>query len=263
MSSEDVSGGSDARSLRRLVRLYEVFEQERRPLTSVEIIAALDAPRSSVANLLKTLVELNMLTIDRKAASYFPSARFAQLGGWILETWLPSQEFLDSMNSLRDATVETVVLTTPTDLEMEAVHAVGGLGHIALVVKPGQRFPLWGSAVGAAYLSTQSSSVISGLTKRLMRRGVLDPDDPKFAYWSEEIRRTRERGYASAYGSVIQDVGVVAMAVPSHLAPRPLVISVGGPATRIQKVEPLIVAHLKAFLQDVERLSQQAAGRNG
>ncbi|MDA5194423.1 IclR family transcriptional regulator [Govanella unica] len=257
MNQDKISASSDmSRSVRRLIRLYELFEVERRPLTSIEIMAALDAPRSSVANLLKALAELNMLTADRKTATYFPSARFAQLGSWILNTWLPSQEFLDMMNSLRDTTVETVVLSTPTDIEMEVVHAVGGLGHIALVVQPGQRFPLWASAVGSAYLATQPSSLVTALTKRVVTRGLVKMDDPYLTNLAEDVRRSRDQGFAVAYGSIVPDVGVVAMAVPAQLAPRPLVISVGGPADRIKRVEKLIVDHLRSFLRNVEKLEK-------
>lgn len=247
----DEMGADMSRSVRRLIRLYELFEAERHPLTSQDICVALEAPRSSVASLLKTLVDLDMLALDRKSATYFPSARFAQLGNWILATWLPPQEFLDMMSQLRDATVETVVLTTPADLEMEVVHVVGGLRDITLVVKPGQRFPIWSSAVGATYLSTQPLATTTALMKRLVRRGIVAADDPQLMNLPNEVRRAREQRYAAAYHSIISDIGIVAMPVPRELAPKPLVISVGGPADRIRKVEALIVAHLRSFLNAV------------
>ena len=42
-------------SLQRLSALLELFARERRPLSSAAICVALDAPRSSVAALLKAL----------------------------------------------------------------------------------------------------------------------------------------------------------------------------------------------------------------
>ena len=55
-----------ARSVVRTVALFEEFARARRALSSSEIVERLGAPRSSVADLLRTLVDERVLAMDRR-----------------------------------------------------------------------------------------------------------------------------------------------------------------------------------------------------
>ena len=59
-----------------MVGVLEAFERERRALTSAELIEILGAPRSSVAALLRAMVDLSVLSLDRRSATYLPTAHF-------------------------------------------------------------------------------------------------------------------------------------------------------------------------------------------
>ena len=78
-----------------------------------------------MADLLRTLVDLNLLAIDRRAATYFPTARFAALGTWLPSTWLGTDDLPDALAALAAECGETVTLATPSDLEIEMVYVSG------------------------------------------------------------------------------------------------------------------------------------------
>ena len=67
-------------SVTRSFRVFDALAKAKQPLSSAEIARLIEAPRSSTADLLRTLVGLNLLSIDRRSATYFPTARFGSLG---------------------------------------------------------------------------------------------------------------------------------------------------------------------------------------
>ena len=100
-------------SLQRLSALLELFAREQRALSSATICAALDAPRSSVAALLKALAQLGWLAHDRRAATYLPTAKFSMLGAWVLQGNQLPATLLAAVQELQATTGETVSLSTP------------------------------------------------------------------------------------------------------------------------------------------------------
>ena len=148
-----------ARSVVRTVSLFEEFARARRALTSSEIVERLGAPRSSVADLLHTLVDEGVLAMDRRRATYLPTAKFAKLGAWLIDSWRSNHTLLDALERLALDTGETTSFAAPSDLEMEIVHAINKPGGIRWTAEVGQRYTVFGSAVGAAHLVGDDSVV--------------------------------------------------------------------------------------------------------
>lgn len=100
-------------SVTRSFRVFDALAKARQPLSSAEIARLIEAPRSSTADLLRTLVGLNLLSIDRRSATYFPTARFASLGSWLESSWLGQAGLRDALRELASASGETTVLARP------------------------------------------------------------------------------------------------------------------------------------------------------
>ncbi len=246
-------------SLQRLSALLELFARERRPLSSAAICADLDAPRSSVAALLKALVQLGWLAHDRRAATYLPTAKFSTLGAWVLEGRLLPRSLLDAAQELQAATGETVSLSTPADLGLEVAHVIGPDVGIRLVIRVGVRLALWGTAIGTAYLTTLADPTIRSMYRR--SEGGGDPPRASLRSVMAAVRRARDNGgLAFAESAVVPDVAAVSAPLPEGVAPRTLVVSVGGPATRMRSKRAFIEEELRAWLGRVARAS--AAPRN-
>ncbi len=131
-----------------MVGVLEAFERERRALTSAELIQMLDAPRSSVAALLRAMVDLSVLSLDRRSATYLPTAHFARLAAWLDEAIVREPRVLEMLKTVQEACSETVTLSAPTDLCMEILRVERGNLVISFIAEPGQQITFWGSAFG-------------------------------------------------------------------------------------------------------------------
>lgn len=233
-------------SLSRLSALLDLYARERRPLSSAEIGAALAAPRSSVAALLKALVELGWLGHDRRASTYMPTARFATLGQWVLEEALLSPALLEAVQALQAETGETVSLSVPNDLALEVVHVTGPDTGIRLVIDVGRRLTIWGTALGTAYLTTVADPTIRSMYRRSEERG--EPPAVPLRNVLSAVRQAREAGVAYVESAVIPDVAACSAALPEGAARRPLIVSVGGPVQRVAEKRDLITRAIRAAL---------------
>jgi DNA-binding IclR family transcriptional regulator len=231
-------------SVERVFRILEAFESTRRPLSSSEICVFLKCPRSSAAALLRTLLDLQIVSIDRRTNTYFPTAKLAQIAAWHTDGLIVSELMKRKLRDLSDEVEETVVLTMPTDLNLEVVHVEQGRRPITLVVKPGQLFPIWGSAVGSAYLSTIPLSAVRSMQARASRLGGEFAPDLGFNL-QEHLAPVRKLGYSAVAGAV--DVSLMALAMPFHniLGPKTLVLSVGGPTDRVKEAMPKIIIAMR------------------
>jgi len=158
-----------ARAVSRLAAILDLFERERRPLTSRDIAVALAIPRSSLGTLLKAMVELHWLAADRRRATYFPAARLARLGGWLLGTVVIDERVRELVHRLHEETGETISVSAISDLEIEVIHVSSQDVGIQLVVHPGRRISLWRSSVGTAHLATLPDATIRSMHGRSAR----------------------------------------------------------------------------------------------
>jgi DNA-binding IclR family transcriptional regulator len=249
-------------SLSRFAALLALFARERKPLSSATICVALEAPRSSVAALLKALVELGWLGHDRRSATYLPTARFATLGQWVLEEALLQPALLEAVHGLQAETGETVSLSVPADLALEVVYVTGPDTGIRLVIDVGRRLAIWGTALGTAYLTTVADPTIRSMYRRSEERG----ERPAVALRTvmNAVRRARENGVAYVESAVIPDVAACSAPLPEGAAPRQLIISVGGPVRRVAEKRAAIQRAIHATLArlDAPRASRRVAARS-
>lgn len=238
-------------SLQRLAALLELFAREREPLSSAAIGGALAAPRSSVAALLKALVQMGWLAHDRRAATYRPTAKFAMLGSWVLEEALLSSALGEAVQALQVETGETVSLSAPADLGLEVLHVIGPDTGIRLVIQVGVRLALWGTAIGTAYLATIADPTI----RSMYRRSEASESPPRVSLRTAlaGVRRARENdGIAFAESAVVPDVAAVSVALPEAVSMRTLVVSVGGPVSRVRARRDEIEDTLRGWLDRLE-----------
>lgn len=223
----------------------------RRPLTSSELVVRLKVPRSSVADLLRTLVDEGVLAVDRRRATYLPTAKFAHLGAWLADSWRSNHVLLDALERLAHDTGETASFAAPSDLEMEIVHAVNVPGGIRWSAEVGQRYTAFGSAVGAAHLAALTTTTIRSMYARAQRlppeRGPTAPLQTVL----RDVQQARKLGHAFAVGALHTDVAALGALVPVDTGPRALYVAVGGLKDRFNARRLQIENCLRRFLDEV------------
>jgi len=244
---------STSQSVARSFALFAAFAEERRALTAVEIAERIAAPRSSCAALLKTLVDLGLISLDRRTVSYFPTARFAELGAWLSNGSMYPDELLALMAQLREETGETVTLAAYEDLKMELVRVERSAQIISFTAEEGQVFPVWGTGVGTAYLSTLNPQQIRTLYRRAEVRKKVDPAVHPLERILTQVKQVENDGFYIARGAVFQDADAVSAPAPLNLASRPLVVTIAGPASRMAATAQ---AHGRRLVAAIETLKE-------
>lgn len=249
------------RSIARIAALLELFERERRALSSSEIVTHLAVPRSSLAALLKSLVELGWLTVDRRSATYFPAAKLARTTAWLLTDTLVERRVQDAVDAVSATTEETVTVCCVQDLDIEVALARPAKSSLQLIMREGERVPMWGSALGTAYLASLPEATVRSLYERSSRtRGAQRPriDLPTAL---RRIREARAQGFAYVASAIMEGVGAYAVALPDNAGPRPLIVGVGGPQDRVEQRAALIQRALRNMLTALNRQPTRSTRR--
>jgi DNA-binding IclR family transcriptional regulator len=230
----DFQMSSTSQSVGRTIELFAGFAREKRALSASEIAGIIGAPRSSCAALLKTLVDLDMVSVDRRTATYFPTARFAELGAWISDGSIYPPRILEIMHELCAVTGETITLATSNDLMIELVQVERSEQAISFAAEKGQKFSLWGTGVGAAYLSSLDNAQIRSLHRRCETRKLIPKKAPPLEDILGAVAEVRRKGFTVAEGAVFADASAIAAPAPLKVNGRPLVVSIAGPTARMK-----------------------------
>ncbi|MCX7864908.1 MAG: helix-turn-helix domain-containing protein [Novosphingobium sp.] len=216
---------SVSRSATRALDVLECFGEARRPLRAVEIATALDLHPSTTNQLLKTMVESAHLTFDAQTKTYLPSPRLAAFGAWMMSSFAAAQGLHRLMCEVQARTGGIVTLTTPNDLFMQIVDWTGS-GPFVGITERGLRVPIFGTAIGSAYLMELPEPAI----RRLAHRGRLSKEET--AILLDTIAEFREAGIAKSASEGGETISL-AVPLPKDGLPAPLVLGFAGPATTV------------------------------
>lgn len=222
-------------SITRAFEILEKFRQLQRPLSLKELVRDFGYPSSSVADILKTLSHAGYISFDPIARTYFPTTRLGELGGWILTEVLPHNYPIETLNRLRAATGDTILLGTQNDLEVLYV-AVLEAKELNPALSSGRRThrPLVKSGVGCALLSAEDDDFIERIYRRSLARGLCTRDELSLAQLMARIEACRRDGHLFVKDTVNPGAALVAMPAPAPYHGQKLAIGVGGPAARIE-----------------------------
>lgn len=216
---------SMSRSATRALDLLDYFGQVRRPLRAVEIAKALELHPSTTNQLLKTMVEAAHLVFDARTKTYLPSHRLAMFGAWIVESYGGDERLRALLREVQAGAGHVVTLSTPNDLFMQLLDLVGETPS-RQPAQRGLRISVFGSAIGAAYISSLDDPEI----EQLARRARLPPAEIDEALQS--AAQVRREGLAEG-PSVDGSVWSIAAPLPGAASPVRLVLGLSGPYERV------------------------------
>lgn len=235
------------------MEILELFSSMKIPLTGMDISRRLGYPKSSTNAILKSLVALGYLTLDPDSLKYFPSLRMAYLSDWAPHALIDKSEADNLIEQLHELTGETVTLSMRNGSNMQFVKVLPGKFPISLIIDKGFSVPIFGTSVGAAYLSTLSNPAINELYYRYRNFDERQGADEEYRALCAEVAGVRKLGYANFYNRVLPDTGAIAMPLYDEYVEHNLVIGVGGLATRIRRMEKEIVKSAKSVLESYRR----------
>lgn len=234
------------KSVGRVFEVLEAFNDVRKPMAAIEIAKRLNYPPSSTAALLKSMVTLGYLSFERADRSYFPTIRVAIISEYLHGALFGQGKLMALMGDLHSQIGETIMLGTRNDLEVQYVHSIPGIYPIMLNVPPGTLRPLCRSGMGWALLSGCDDAEIRSIVERANASGADKQVDVEDLLGI--VAEVRVIGYARSYGTFIAGSGIIAMALPTPSADRPVAVGAGGPVDRLQAREREIVRLMRSAI---------------
>jgi len=150
--SRDGEGGS-VKSAQRTLAILELFTQTRGALTFTEISEALGYPRSSLHNLLRTVVQSGWAELDPVTRRYTLGIRAWQAGNAYLRAVDLAERARPYMERVRDAFADTVQLAVRDGRYNVYVAKVEGSQLLVLASAIGRRLEAHATGVGKVLLA--------------------------------------------------------------------------------------------------------------
>lgn len=248
----------------RAFKLFEYFDNVRRPVGVVEATEVLGFPRSSTAALFTTLVKLGYLTHDRATRSYIPTAKLSDLGRWSDSVLFGEDRTVIAQfaKQVGRATAETVVIGIRDDLDAQYIYVELPQRPVLYLVQAGARRPLCRSAVGWALLSTVGDDEIARIVARWNRLSPQPSTAMPLEAVRKEVERVRSSGYAFSRHSFVQGIGMIAVLLPQRPGVRRMAVGVGGPVDRLDARKHEIIGALHDAIASILPLNSDGVATN-
>ena len=231
------SGG--VKSANRVFELLELFARRRTTMSAGEVSAELEWPLSSSVALLKSLSESGYFLQSENGRRYFPSVRLHNLTRWIdAEVFSVGANVQTLLHTLRDEFGETTTLSVRRGLHMEFVQILLGTNTVVMQVQEGDKFSLFGTAIGTAALAATTPQKVAALWDRA--RNLDFVTDAQKQPITDRIALCREQGYYAGYDQAVDGLGALAFPLTHPDASSTYVLAVAGLSNRMRQEEDKI-----------------------
>lgn len=216
-------------AFQKFMRVLQAVSDTPGQLNISGLARQLAMPRPTVHRIVEALVVEGMLRHDNDTLSLGP--RLVSLAWRSLETHDLRQIARPHIEQLRDRLDETVHLAIPDGLEMVYIDKLEANRTVRMASRIGTRVSLFSSSVGKAWLAAHSADQVEQMLAKITPTSFTQHTITDRAGITDEINRTRERGYSQdiqeneldicCYGSAIinsgqQAVGCISVSMPTY-----------------------------------------------
>ncbi len=237
------SSGRVIQSVQRAFDLLEHIARQPEGARLSELADGTGLNRSTAHNLLASLEELGYITQDRKGAAYRLTGKLTQLVRPDAEAEHALRARIRPvLQAVSVASGESAFLGLVSGSDYLCVDAVLSDKPLHLAVRPGERTPLIGQALGHTLLAADAG----------LAQSVRAQDPERWQQHAKEIDDAQRKGFALDLDSEKAGISCVAVAVTSRAA-----IAIAGPTSRLPKARLIEIAqHIRAELDKVRPAGQ-------
>ena len=218
----------------RVLEVLEHFSVTHVPATVAEMSRTLGFPQSSTSKLLASLERLGYLQHEAVTCTYRPTLRVLLLGAWLHDDLFGEGSLVSAMDALRRRTGHTVLVGMRQGFQVRIILVLRGLRSDAVQLATGTVASLVASAVGHALLAGDMEDQLG----RVLRRANAEERDARrrvtLPTLLDQIRKTRERGWACRASATLPGRGVVAARLPLLPGQPELAIGLGASQSRLE-----------------------------
>jgi DNA-binding IclR family transcriptional regulator len=251
--------GNGIQSVSRALGILELFGERRPTLSTTEIAALTGLNRATAYRFCHTLLDLGYLE-EVSPRRYRPGLKALSLAQAALSSRELPDLALPHLRVLRNSTGETVNLALLDPPDVIYVSRLLSDNMLALRLFVGSRLPAYASSLGRAMLAFLPEDEVKDILAMRRLTKLTANTITNRRQLLEELRRTRERGYAVNDEQFV--LGVRGIAAPIFgVSGRPVAavnISVAHPVTRKQLEEGL-APQIVATAAKISELATQLA----
>jgi DNA-binding IclR family transcriptional regulator len=230
-------------SVTRVIRILEALCASPEPMSLADLSRALDAPKSSLAALLRGLADEDFVVASEGAWRLGPGA--FGLGSALLEgrrRFQTSDLVREGMRRLAERSTETVLFAVADEdgETMTYVDVIESAKAVRFAVSIGDRRPLYATAGGRVLLAAGSEATLRAYLERLRPERLTDRTETGKRRLAEEIAAAREAGVAQTVDQMAD--GVTGTAAVIHGAAGDVLgaLIVAAPSSRLQDRLPVL-----------------------
>ena len=244
-------GAATVKSAQRILDIFEFYASTQSPATLSSIASALHMPKSSCLALLETLASNGYLYEVRPQAGYYPTRRWLDKAQAISSCDPLVREIHPVLESLCDATGETVVLGKLVEKSILNIDVVESKQTLRYAAVAGQIKPLQGIAAGKAALSALPPEKRKALIDTLEIRALTPHTIVDRDAFEQDIENGITRGWQLSRGEYVADAWGIA--VPLILMNQIFVLAATGPSQRMERSVEFIGQQLCAARRSIEK----------
>jgi IclR family acetate operon transcriptional repressor len=238
------SSGRIIQSVQRAFDLLERIAAQPGGARLSELADGAGLNRSTAHNLLASLEELGYITQDKKGAAYRLTRKLNRL----LRPDAEEEHALRAriqpvLKTVSAASGESAFLALVSGSEYLCVDAVQSDQPLHLAVRPGERKPLIGDALGHAVLAVDAD----------LARSVRVADPGRWERHAQEVADAQRKGFALDLDSERAGISCVAVAITPRAA-----VAVAGPTNRLPKSRLITIA--QQIRQELDRVRPAGQG---
>lgn len=225
---------TSVRAVERALDILLCFSQEKPTLSLTQIAEQVGIHKSTIHRLLLTLESRRFIVKDKATGMYQLGYRFVELASILLQDidiqrW--AQPYLQQLAAMSGETVDLAVLDGSDVIYLQVVESAQ---RVKIAAAVGERLPVYCTATGKAFLAflpeAQVDKILSaGLSKYTDNTLTSLPD------LHQELRESRERGFAISEQEYERDINAVAAPILDMDGCPIAVIAIVGPSFRMPR----------------------------
>ena len=245
--------GESIRAVERALDVLMCFTSQTPELSMTEISEMTGINKSTVHRLLATLEGKRFVERDAVTGVYRPGIRLVQMAFLTMEHNDLRRLAAPFLHNLCDQFRENVNLSVLDEADVVYLDVIESPQRVKLAAVPGQRLPAFCTASGKSMLAFLPEEKIRDILARGMPQYTHNTLTSEEAFW-ENIRKTREQGYATSEQEFEDGINAIAAPICNH----PIAsVSIAGPAYRLTRermieIGPHLLATVKKITQEVE-----------
>jgi DNA-binding IclR family transcriptional regulator len=229
---------------RRVIEVFEYFDEEHPTATVMDIVRRYDRPQSSTSELMSNLVRLGMLYKDPRSRSYWPTPRLAALGANVRPLNTQYAPLFSFMDNLAHSARQSLALFGIVGTQVQIFHWSPAPNLDEPYIHRGSSELLSANVAGHLLLSTMEGDELARFLRRLH---VETPPARQFnvAELNAKISRYRQQRNATGESGFLPGYSLTATLLPSAGRDRPLALGLFHP--ELARVD------IRALLRTLER----------